>query len=459
MTEKWGPAIEDRFLTENLDEFKDVIRAALISMGFEDGSIHSPPPCTFSPPTTTADASPPERLTPERSSVSADHAGFAANLENGWRNYSPSGSASADNTVRPASADPSVGGTGRSSNLHTGAPWRQGPSASGHPRQKPRNRKTWTSEHAKNSLISTFLASNPGESPIELGHQGQYLRFRKLLRGYISGGTRYGVLVQRARKDPNSKDFLSCWRNGTCPISGRSHMWEPSGGDMPIVDRPQPFTVSNSFHITRRNFFIYADQYCCKTGANAVCVFELNFIIAAYQLLFWLAAGNHSGNWDSGAVFHTFGNPDNSAYSIERLFDDDSGGRNFAAATNLSDAINLTLLNVALYPNEVIWVHTETKELNAMEQLRFEHMAMIQCGKCTYNPLGTKSELFEANRRPRLDAMLEDVTRYRSGEAFSAIQLVGGPPHARELFLALVWQACFKKAVGVFNGNETTGST
>ena len=123
-------------------------------------------------------------------------------------------------------------------------------------------------------------------------------------------------------------------------------MWEPSGGDMPTVDRTQPFPVTDISHITRRSFFIHADQYFCKAGANIACVFELNYIVAACQLPFWIAEANRTGNWDFGAIFPTFGNPGNSAYSIERLYDDNSRGRNQATATNVLDAISLILLNV-----------------------------------------------------------------------------------------------------------------
>ena len=129
-------------------------------------------------------------------------------------------------------------------------------------------------------------------------------------------------------------------------------MWEPSGGDTPTVDRPQPFTMTNFFHTTRRNFFIYADKHFCKDGANIACVFELKFIVTAYQLLFWIAEANRTGDWDFCAIFPTFGNPGNSAYSIERPSGDNSGGRNEATAINVLDEINFILLNVALYPNE-----------------------------------------------------------------------------------------------------------
>lgn len=231
-----------------------VIRAAKIRAGFDDGSIHYPPPCTFSTSSSAANACQQEGPTPERGSVSAGHAGFAANLNAGWNNYSPSRSADDDATIRPASADPAVGGTGRSSPNYRGAPWRQGPTASAHPHQVPKKRMIWTDDYVKNCLISTFLASLAGDSPIDPSHTGQYTRYRRLIRAFFGHGTRHGELVKRARKDPDNRDFLTYWRKGTCPMSNRRRMWEPSGGEMPTVDKPQPFTVSDFCYSTRRNF-------------------------------------------------------------------------------------------------------------------------------------------------------------------------------------------------------------
>ena len=107
---------------------------------------------------------PQEKADPTRVSMSADHAEFAASLGNGWNNYSSDRTSDDNTAARTVSADPTVGGTGRSDLRYQTSPWRQGTTASGYVRHLPTVRKAWAEETIRNILISTFLASRPGEA-------------------------------------------------------------------------------------------------------------------------------------------------------------------------------------------------------------------------------------------------------------------------------------------------------
>ena len=131
MIKKSHPTIVDRFLTDKLEDFEYVIRAARTNAGFEEDSIHNPPPCAFPSSSATEFRDQQANAGTSRTSRSAEFTVFAANLGTGWNKYQ-AGRASDDNTLpRTASADPSVGGTGRNHPRFQSSPWRQGATASG----------------------------------------------------------------------------------------------------------------------------------------------------------------------------------------------------------------------------------------------------------------------------------------------------------------------------------------
>ena len=101
-------------------------------------------------------------------------------------------------------------------------------------------------------------------------------------------------------------------------------------------------------------------------------------------------------------MFPTFGSLHNSSYSVERLSGEDATGQKEVQATNLIDAVNLLIINVALDPNEIVWLQTETRELNAVERLRFEHYALVAGSQCAYNELGAKANMLADERPHRL---------------------------------------------------------
>ena len=103
-----------------------------------------------------------------RNSRSAESTEFAANLGTGWNNYTAGRASDESAAPRTVSADPPVGGTGRNHPRFKSAPWRQGATASGYDQNLPADRRVWTDAMMRNTLISTFLASRPGQSPVDM---------------------------------------------------------------------------------------------------------------------------------------------------------------------------------------------------------------------------------------------------------------------------------------------------
>ena len=87
MLKKWRPTIVDRFLTDRLEDFEYVIRASRISAGFEEDSIHNPPPCPFPSNSATEFRNQQESAGASRTSRSPEFTEFAANLGAGWNNF------------------------------------------------------------------------------------------------------------------------------------------------------------------------------------------------------------------------------------------------------------------------------------------------------------------------------------------------------------------------------------
>lgn len=76
------------------------------------------------------------------------------------------------------------------------------------------------------------------------------------------------------------------------------------------------------------------------------------------------------------------------------------------------------------------------------------YFAVVAGGACTDNPRGQKGNVYATDRPQRLLQMLADVAQYRRAEATLARQFGSGPPKGKELFMALIWQACMKTASG-----------